>query len=151
MRTIKNALANLVQTAILNFKMATTKYGYSPLRGSHILDFPLCKHLFYEKSNPIKTPIIVWHSMVYSSSGKYFIIDVSLVPLGHIRMWRVRLSWDSRVTGSRVSWGAPYRERRWLLSLRIVLWEITCKNLYLTTYVVSEIRSQSNCHITQRE
>ena len=30
MRTIKNALANLVQTAILNFKMATTKYGYSP-------------------------------------------------------------------------------------------------------------------------
>ena len=35
--------------------------------------------------------------------GKCFIIDVILVPLGHIRMWRVRLSWDSRVTCSRVS------------------------------------------------
>ena len=34
---------------------------------------------------------------------EYFIIDVSLVPLGHIRMWRVRLSWDSLVTCSRVS------------------------------------------------
>ena len=34
---------------------------------------------------------------------EYFIIDVSLVPLGHIRMWRVQLSWDSRVTCSRVS------------------------------------------------
>ena len=34
---------------------------------------------------------------------EYFIIDVSLVPLGHIRMWHVRLSWDSRVTCSRVS------------------------------------------------
>ena len=34
---------------------------------------------------------------------EYFIIDVSLVPLGHIRMWVVRLSWDSRVTCSRVS------------------------------------------------
>ena len=43
MRTIIYALANLVQTAILNFKMATTKYGYSPYltqRGSEILDFP---------------------------------------------------------------------------------------------------------------
>ena len=61
MRTIIYALANLVQTAILNFKMATTKYGYSPYltqRGSQILDFPSYKHLFYEKSNPIKTPII---------------------------------------------------------------------------------------------
>ena len=41
MRTIINALANLVQTAILNFKMATTKYGYSPylsLRGSQIVN-----------------------------------------------------------------------------------------------------------------
>ena len=57
MRTIIYALANLVQTAILNFKMATTKYGYAPylsLWGSQILDFPLYKHLFYEKSNPIK-------------------------------------------------------------------------------------------------
>ena len=43
---------------------------------------------------------------------EYFIIDVSLVPLGHIRMWRVRLSWDSRVTCSRVSERALYRERR---------------------------------------
>ena len=34
---------------------------------------------------------------------EYFIIDVSLVPLGHIRMWCVRLSWDARVTCSRVS------------------------------------------------
>ena len=34
---------------------------------------------------------------------EYFIIDVSLVPLGHIRMWHVRLSWESRVTCSRVS------------------------------------------------
>ena len=34
---------------------------------------------------------------------EYFIIDVSLVHLGHIRMWRVRLSWDSRVTCSGVS------------------------------------------------
>ena len=34
---------------------------------------------------------------------EYFMIVVSLVPLGHIRMWRVRLSWDSRVTCSRVS------------------------------------------------
>ena len=25
---------------------------------------------------------------------EYFIIDVSLVPMGHIRMWRVRLSWE---------------------------------------------------------
>ena len=61
MRTIIYALASLVQTAIFNFKMATTKYGYSlnlTLRGSQILDFPLSKHLFYEKSNPIKTPII---------------------------------------------------------------------------------------------
>ena len=61
MRTIVYALANLVQTAILNFKMATTKYGYSPylsLRGSQILDFPLYTHLFYEKSNLIRTPII---------------------------------------------------------------------------------------------
>ena len=44
MRTIIYASANLVQTAILNFKMATTKYGYSPyltLRGSQIFDFPL--------------------------------------------------------------------------------------------------------------
>ena len=52
---------------------------------------------------------------------EYFIIDVSLAPLGHIRMWRVRLSWDSRVTCSRVSERALYRERRSLLSLRIVL------------------------------
>ena len=62
MRTIINALANLVQRAILNFKMTTTKYGYSPylsLRGDQILDFPLCTYLFYEKSNPIKTHIIV--------------------------------------------------------------------------------------------
>ena len=43
---------------------------------------------------------------------EYFIIDVSLVPLGHIRMWRVRLSWDSRVTCTRVSEHALYRERR---------------------------------------
>ena len=34
---------------------------------------------------------------------EYFIIDASLVPLGHISMWRVRLSWDSRVKCSRVS------------------------------------------------
>ena len=34
---------------------------------------------------------------------EYLIIDVSLVPLGHIRMWHVRLSWDSCVTCSRVS------------------------------------------------
>ena len=34
---------------------------------------------------------------------EYFISDVSLVPLGHIRMWRVRLSWESRVKCSRVS------------------------------------------------
>ena len=33
----------------------------------------------------------------------YFIIDVSLVHLAHIRMWRVRLSWNSRVTCLRVS------------------------------------------------
>ena len=62
MRTIINALTNLVQTAILNFKMATAKYGYSSylsIRGSQILDFPLCTHLSYEKSNPIRTPIIV--------------------------------------------------------------------------------------------
>ena len=26
-----------------------------------------------------------------------FIIDVSIVPLGHIRRWHVLLSWDSRV------------------------------------------------------
>ena len=61
MRTTINALANLVQTTILNFKMATTKYGYSPylsLRGDQILDFPLYTYLFYEESNPIKTPII---------------------------------------------------------------------------------------------
>ena len=41
MRTIINALANLVQTAILNFKMAITKYDYSPylsLRGSQIVN-----------------------------------------------------------------------------------------------------------------
>ena len=43
---------------------------------------------------------------------EYFIIDVSFVPMGHIRMWRVRLSWDSRVTCSRVSWRALSRERR---------------------------------------
>ena len=34
---------------------------------------------------------------------EYFIIDVSLVPLGHIRMWRVLLSWDSCVICSRAS------------------------------------------------
>ena len=44
--------------------------------------------------------------------GKCFIIDVIFVPLGHIRMWRVRLSWESRVTCSRVPYGAPLRERR---------------------------------------
>ena len=39
MRTIIYALVNLVRTAILNFKMATTKYDYSPylsLRGSQM-------------------------------------------------------------------------------------------------------------------
>ena len=40
------------------------------------------------------------------------IIDISLVHLGHTKMWHVRLSWDSRVTCSRVSWRALYRERR---------------------------------------
>ena len=59
--------------------------------------------------------------MVYSSRGEYFIIDVSFVPLGHIRMWRVRLSWKSRVACSRVPWGALYRERRLLRGWRIVL------------------------------
>ena len=34
--------------------------------------------------------------------GKYFIIDVSLILLGHIEMWRDRLSWESRVRCSRV-------------------------------------------------
>ena len=43
---------------------------------------------------------------------EYSIIVVSLVPLGHIRMWRVRLPWETRVTCSRVSWRALYRERR---------------------------------------
>ena len=52
---------------------------------------------------------VMLHSMVYSSR---FIIVVCLVPLGHIRMWRDRLPWDSRVTCSRVSWRALYRERR---------------------------------------
>ena len=53
---------------------------------------------------------VTFHGIQFSR--EYFIIDVSLVPLGHIRMWRVRLSWDSRVTCSRVSWRALYRERR---------------------------------------
>ena len=43
---------------------------------------------------------------------EYIIIDVSLVPLGHIRMWSVWLSWDYHVTCSRVSERALYRERR---------------------------------------
>ena len=34
---------------------------------------------------------------------EYFIIDISLVPLGHISMWRVLLSWDSRVICLRAS------------------------------------------------
>ena len=33
MITIKNALANLVQTAILNFKMATKNRNFSPYFG----------------------------------------------------------------------------------------------------------------------
>ena len=33
MRTIKNALGNLVQTAILNFKMATKNTFFSPYFG----------------------------------------------------------------------------------------------------------------------
>ena len=72
MRTIIYALANLVKTAILNFKMATTKYGYSPylsIRGFQILDFPfIYTHLFYEKSNPIRTPII---AQGYLNSGSH--------------------------------------------------------------------------------
>ena len=43
---------------------------------------------------------IPWYTV---PAGKYFVIDVCLVHLGHIKMWRVRLSWDSRVTCSRVS------------------------------------------------
>ena len=58
----------------------------------------------------LSASIVTFHGIQFPR--EYFIIDVSLVPLGHIRMWRVRLSWDSRVTCSRVSWGAPYRERR---------------------------------------
>ena len=34
---------------------------------------------------------------------KCFIIVICLVPLGHIRMWRGLLSWDSRVICSRAS------------------------------------------------
>ena len=40
MRTIIYALANLVQTAILNFKMAMTKYGYSPYLSLRVLCSP---------------------------------------------------------------------------------------------------------------
>ena len=43
----------------------------------------------------------------YTVPAGILIIDVSLAPLGHIRMWRVRLSWESRVTCSPVPWGAP--------------------------------------------
>ena len=44
---------------------------------------------------------VIFHGIQFPR--EYFIIDVSLAPLGHIKMWRVRLSWDSRVTCSRVS------------------------------------------------
>ena len=62
---------------------------------------------------------VIFHGMQFPRES--FIIDVSSVPLGHIRMWRVRLSWDSRVTCSRVSERTLGRERRSSRSLLIVL------------------------------
>ena len=61
--------------------------------------------------------ILVMCSVTFHGTGiqfprEGFIIVVSLILLGHIKMWRVRLSWDSRVTCSRVSQRALYRERR---------------------------------------
>ena len=63
--------------------------------------------------------IVTLHGIQFPRES--FIIDVSSVPLGHIRMWRVRLSWDSRVTCSRVSERDLYRERRSSRSQRRVL------------------------------
>ena len=43
---------------------------------------------------------VTFHGIQFPREYMYGIIDVSLVPLGHIRMWHVRLSWDYRVTCS---------------------------------------------------
>ena len=71
---------------------------------------------------------VTFHGIQFPREG--FMIVVSLILLGHIKMWRVRLSWDSRVTCSRVSRRALY--------LRIVLGDIRSKNPYITTHVVAE-------------
>ena len=51
MRTIKNALANLVQTAILNFKMATKNRVFRLISVSvtQETDFGLCTHILRVK------------------------------------------------------------------------------------------------------
>ena len=59
--------------------------------------------------------------MVYGFPRESFIIDVSSVPLGHLGMWRVQLSWYSRLACSRVSERTLYGERRSSRTLRIVL------------------------------
>ena len=56
--------------------------------------------------------------MVYSFPWESLVIDVSSVPLGHLRMWRVQLSWYSRVACLRVYERTLYTERRSSRSLR---------------------------------
>ena len=45
---------------------------------------------------------VTFHGLGIRFPREFFIMVVSLIPLGHIRMWRDRLSWESRVTCSQV-------------------------------------------------
>ena len=76
--------------------------------------------------------VIAYASVTFhdiQDSWEYLIINIRPVLLGLSRMWHDRLSRDSRMVYSRAFPVRSYRERRSLLSLRIVLQEYGCKNL----------------------
>ena len=85
--------------------------------------------LVYKRLWAATMVLTMWHSMIYRIPRECFIINIRPVLLGLSKMWRDRLSRDSRVVSSRAFPGRSYRERRSLLSFRIAIQEYGCKNL----------------------